>query len=436
MRRMLRRSIALAVVVVFTSANVALAAVTWGTRVALPGNYAWNYSDSLDYTGTPGTTNFKLHEAYVSDASLPEAVKYTSSKNGTTWSAAKKVSGSQHAEGSSLAAAGSTVIVGWFTGYSYYDAAGVARQTQVNISTNNGGTWTGVQKLSSAKGKVDYPIVAAAQTSAGPTNVYAAWINSKTGEVVFRQSSNGGGAWSAPLVLGTSTAQMSGTGYGVSGFANISAVRDLITVAWIADDTGTLKVRGINLNGNAAAATTIGNWSATATLADKISVAQNGFPIASASPQNTGVVTVAYNTDAAQKYVTYNGTAVSAPKTIFTNNVTYPGGYSLAVEPAPAGGFVAMWAGCQATGITNPCNYDSAKAKFALLSATSANGTTWSAPTVVAASTTKATLNDEASLVVIPGATAGTVKVFAQYNAYKSNYGYYDVWVNIGNGTL
>ena len=95
-----------------------------------------------------------------------------------------------------------------------------------------------------------------------------------------------------------------------------------------------------------------------------------------------------------------------------------------------------MWAGCRATGITNPCNYDSAKAKFDLVAATSTNGTTWSAPTVVAASTTKATLNDEPSLVVVPGATAGTVKVFAQYNAYKSNYGYYDVWVNIGNGTL
>ena len=165
-------------------------------------------------------------------------------------------------------------------------------------------------------------------------------------------------------------------------------------------------------------------------------MAQNGFPIASASPQNTGVVTVAYNTDAAQKFVTYNGTAVSAPKTVFTNNATYPGGYSVAVEPAPAGGYVAMWAGCRDTGITNPCNYGSAKAKFDLLAATSPTGTTFSAPTVVAASTTKAMLNDEPSLVVIPGATAGTVKVFAQYNAYKSNYGYYDVWANIGNGTL
>jgi len=435
MRRMLRRSIALAVVVVFASANIAFAAVTWGTRVALPGNYAWNYSNSMDYTGTPGTTNFKLHEAYVSDASRPEAIKYTSSKNGTTWAAAKKVSGSQDAEGSSLAAAGSTVIVGWFTGYSSYDAAGVARQTQVNVSTNNGGTWSGVQKLSSAKGKVDYPIVAAAQTSAGATNVYAAWIDSKTGNVVFRESSNAG-AWSAPITLGTTTATQSGAGYGFSGFANIAAVRDVIAVTWISDNTGTLKVRGINLGGSATAAATLGNWGGTATLADKISVAQNGYPIASASPQNIGLATVAYNTDTAQKFVTFNGTATSAPKTIFTNSATYPGGYSVAVEPAPAGGFVAMWAGCRDTGITNPCNYGSAKAKFDELAATSTNGTTWSAPAVVAASTKTAMLNDEASMVVIPGATAGTVKVFGQYNAYKSNYGYYDVWVNIGNGTL
>jgi len=433
MRRTLHRSIAVAVVMILASANVAFAAVSWGSRVALPGNYAWNYSNSLDYTGTPGTSTFKLHEAYVSDATLPEAVKYTSSKNGTTWSSAKKLSGKQHAEGSSLAAAGSTVIVGWFTGYSSYDAAGVARQTQVNVSTNNGGTWSGVQKLSGGKGKVDYPIVAAAKTSSGPVNTYAAWVDSKNGNVVFRQSS-AGGAWSAPITLGTTTATQSGSGYGFSGFANIAAVDDLIAVTWIADNTGTLKVRGIDLNGTATAAATLTNWKATATLADKISVAQNGYPIASASPQNTGVVTVAYNTDTAQKFVTFNGTAVSAGKTIFSNIGTYVGGYSTAVEPAPSGGFVAMWAGCKDTGLANPCNYGSAKAKFDELAATSPNGTTWSVPTVVAGSTTKVQLNDEASMVVIPDASG--VKVFAQYNAYKSNYSYYDVWVNIATGSL
>ncbi|MEP6759166.1 MAG: hypothetical protein ABJB55_08225 [Actinomycetota bacterium] len=433
MRRTLRRSVALAVVLVLASANVAFAAVTWGSRVALPGNYAWNYSNSLDFTGTPGTTNFKLHEAFVSDASLPEAIKYTSSKNGTSWTSPTKVSGAQHAEGSSLAAAGSTVIIGWFTGYSSYDPAGAARQVQVNVSSNNGGTWSGIQKLSSAKGKVDYPIVAAAKTSGGPTNAYAAWVDSKSGNVLFRESSNGG-AWSAPITLGTTAATQSGAGYGFSGFANIAATDDLIAVTWIADDTGTLKARGIDLNGSATAAATLGNWHATSTLADKISVAQNGYPIASASPLNTGVVTVAYNTDTAQRFVTFNGTSFAAAKTIFTNNATYTGGYSTAVEPAPGGGFVAMWAGCRDTGITNPCNYGSAKAKFDELAATSATGTTWSAPAVVAASSRTAMLNDEASLVVIPG-TSG-VKVFAQYNAYKSNYGYYDVWVNIGSGSL
>ena len=433
MRRMLTRSVALAVVFVLAVASVAFAAVTWGTRVALPGNYAWNYSNSMDYTGTPGTATFKLHEAYVSDATLPEAIKYTSSKNGTTWAAAKKVSGAQHAEGSSLATAGTTVIVGWFTGYSSYDAAGVARQTQVNVSADNGVTWSGVQKLSSSKGKVDYPIVAAARTSGAVTNVYAAWTDSKTGNVVFRESS-AGGAWSAPITLGTTTATQSGAGYGFSGFANIAAVGNLISVGWIADDTGTLKVRSINLGSNAIAAATVGNWGAAVTLADKISVAQSGYPIASASPQNTGIVTVAYNTNTAQKFVTYNGTTTSSAKTIYTNATPYAGGYSVAVEPAPGGGFVAMWAGCRDVGITNPCNYASAKAKFDELASTSATGTTWSAPTMVAASSTKVQLNDEASMVVIPDVSG--VKIFGQYNAYKSNYSYYDVWVNIATGSL
>lgn len=93
-----------------------------------------------------------------------------------------------------------------------------------------------------------------------------------------------------------------------------------------------------------------------------------------------------------------------------------------------------MWAGCRDTGITNPCNHGSAKAKFDELAATSANGTTKSAPSVVAASTKTAMLNDEASMVVIPDASG--VKIFAQYNAYKSNYSYYDVWVNIATGSL
>jgi hypothetical protein len=71
-------------------AGAALAAITWGAQTAIPGNYAWNYSNSLDFTGTPGGSDFRLHEAFVSDNALPEAIYYTHSGNGTSWSAQKE----------------------------------------------------------------------------------------------------------------------------------------------------------------------------------------------------------------------------------------------------------------------------------------------------------------------------------------------------------
>jgi hypothetical protein len=338
-----------------------------------------------------------------------------------------------------VAAAGSTVIVGWQTGYNYYDGnydTSLPRRFQVNVSTDAGASWEGVTNLTGKSGKVDYPIVAAARTSDSHTNLYGAWVDSKTCSVVFKQRTDNG-AWSSPVIIGTTSAHVEGNAYGCAGYANIAATRDLIAVGWVANDTGALKVASINLNGNAARATTAGNWSTT-TLADKISLTQNGFPIASASPQNTGVVTIAYNTNTAQRFVRFNGTSVSTATTVYTNGTTggktYGGGYSTMVEPAPGGGYVALWAGCRDVGITNACNYGSAKAKFDLLAATSSNATSWGAPQQLALSSTSAQLNDEPSAVVVPGNSG--VDIFAQYNAYKSTYHYYDVWGINGSGSL
>jgi hypothetical protein len=250
--------------------------------------------------------------------------------------------------------------------------------------------------------------------------------------VKFRQSSDGGATWSATVTLGTTTAKLVDNAYGYSGYANIAATRDLIGVVWVADNTGTLKVARINLNGNASAATNAANWT-NATLADKIAVDQAGFPIASASPLNTSVVTVAYNTATAQRYVRITGASVSSPTTIWTNGTigsqTYAAGYSTVVEPGPGGTYVAMWAGCRDVGITNACNYASAKAKFDLLAATATSATSFGAPVQLAKSSTTAQLNDEPSIVVISG------HVYSQYNAYKSNYHYYDVWGWNGTGS-
>ena len=304
----------------------------------------------------------------------------------------------------------------------------------MNVSTNSGTSWKGVTSLTPKAGQVDYPIVAAAKIpSTTTTNIYAAWVDSKSCEVKFKQSSDGGTTWSATVVIGTTTAKIIDNAYGCSGDANIAAAGNLIAVAWIADGTGTLKVARINLNGNAAAATNAANWS-TSTLPDKISLTQNGYPIASANPLNTSVVTVAYNTATAQRYVRVTSSAVSSPTTIFANGSvgaqTYAGGYSTVVEPGQtANSYVAMWAGCRDVGITNPCNYGSAKAKFDVLAATSTNGTSFTAPAQLAKSSRTAQLNDEPSIVAVTG------HVYSQYNAYKSNYGYYDVWGWKGTGS-
>jgi hypothetical protein len=433
MGRKARWSVGIALMLCVALAGTALAAISWGPQKPIPGTYAWNYSNSMDFTGTPGTTNFKLHDAFVSDAKTPEAIYYVSSKDGVSWSSPTKVSGRDNADGSSLASAGNSVIVGWQTGYTYYDPDGANRQVQVNYSTDNGATWKGVTDLTAANGFIDYPIVAAAKTTAGPTNLYVVWIDSVSGKVLFRQRS-GTGVWSKPTTLGTTTAKVEGAAYGYAGYANIAATGDLITAAWIATNTGQLKARTIDLNGSTTAATNPANWSGITTLQGNISNQQNGFPIVSASPLKTNITTIAWNTATKQVYTTANGTSVDpTPITIFTNGTTggrtYKGGYSTTVEPGP-NGYVASWGACIDTNLTNDCDYNKKTARFDLLVRTSANGTTWSTPKILGDSTasSKATLNDEPSIVVTSG------KTYIQYNIYNAAYTAYDIYARVGTG--
>jgi hypothetical protein len=431
MKRRLPFAGVIAIGLVLGLAGSALAAVTWGAQSAIPGSYSWNYSNSMDFTGTPGGTSFRLDDAFISDNTLPEAVYFTKKSATGAWSAPVRVSSDKNADGSSLATAGSTIIVGWQTGFTYYDAAGTPRNLQINVSKDGGATWGGVNNLTSVTGKIDYPIVAAAKTTYGPVNLYAAWVNSTSGKVFFREKS-GSGSWSAPIVLGTTTHSDAS---GFVGYANIAATGNLITVAWIADDTGQLKARAINLS-SATAAATLTNWPAAVSLTGKIAIAQNGYPIVSASRLVPGMTTIAWNTATAQVVSTYDGSTIdTTPATIFTNGsangVTYSGGYSTAVEPAP-GGFIAMWAGCVDTSLTNDCDYSKKAARFDLLSSTSTNGSTWStSPTLVASSTvTHQPLNDEASIVALSGGTT-----YAQYNAYNAAYTTYDIFFRVGTGS-
>jgi hypothetical protein len=233
-------------------------------------------------------------------------------------------------------------------------------------------------------------------------------------------------------VIGSTTLRDRVVGY--HGYANVAAVGNLITVAWVADAKGSLVARAINLSGTSpTAATTRANWNAPVVLGGRVSLRQGGYPVASASPLAPGVVTIAWNTPTKQVYTTFDGTAVSpTPTTIWVNGtangIAYAGGYSTVVEPAP-GGFVAIWAGCRNTSLRNDCNSRKVAARVDLLSASSPDGTVFTAPSLVALATPKGqTLNDQPSIV------ATSAHVYVQYNGSTANFGRYDIFDRIGTG--
>jgi hypothetical protein len=428
-----RRSVILAVGLLLTLAGTASSAISWGKQHSIPRAYSWNYGDSMDFSGTPGDPSFRLHDVFISDAATPQAAYYSWSNGGITWTTPRRLSGGLlNAEGTSIAAAGAKIVVGWVTGFSVYDPARAPRRLQVNTSTDGGSTWRGVKSLTPRTGRIDYPVVAAAKTAFGPVNLYAVWIDATNGKVYFRERS-GVGAWSVPLSIGATTLRDRVDGY--HGYANVAAVGNLITVAWIADAKGSLKARAINLTGKTAvAATTRANWNAPVALGGRISLRQGGYPVVAASPLAPGVVTIAWNTPTKQVYTTFDGTVVtSTPTTIWVNGtanaIAYVGGYSTVVEPAP-GGFVAVWAGCENTSLTNDCNGHKAAARVDLLSATSANGTLFTSPSLIAPATPNGrTLNDQASVV------ATSDHAYVQYNGYTANFGRYDIFDRIGSGS-
>ena len=427
-----RRSVILAVALAMMLPGTASSAVSWGTQHGIPGAYSWNYGNSLDFSGIPADPSFRLHDAFISDATTPQAAYYSASPDGVTWTTPRRLSGGVvNAEGASIATGGTKIIVGWVTGFSAYDRAGAPRQFQVNTSIDGGSTWRGVKSLTPGTGRIDYPIVAAAKTGFGPVNLYAAWVDATSGKVYFRERS-GFAAWSVPIAIGRTTLLDRVDGY--HGYANIAAVGNLITVAWVADAKGSLRARAIDLSGKTAtAAASPANWNPPVALAGRVSLRQGGYPVVSASPLAPGVVTIAWNTPRKQVYTTFDGTTVMAtPTTIWVNGtangIPYAGGYSTVVEPAP-GGSIAVWAACEDTSLTYDCSSHRAAARVDLLSATSADGTLFTQPSVVAPATIGRTLNDQASVV----ATAG--HAYVQYNGSIANFGRYDIFDRIGTGS-
>jgi hypothetical protein len=427
-----RRGAALGATLVLLFASSAHATLSsWGPQTGLPRPYSWNYGNALDATGSG--TGFRLTDVFVSDATVPQAVFASSSHDGKTWSRPRRLSGNDvNAENPTIAASGGTLIAGWMTGLSPYDPVGAARRVQVTVSSDRGRTWRTPTGISPRGGAVDYPVVAAGRTSFGPINLYAVWIDAETGRVTFRERS-GGARWSSPISIGATT-RTTPTGY--SGFANVATVGDLVVVAWIADADGTVKARAIDLaaSGSPTAAADRDRWGPRTAMTEPVSLAQHGYPVVSSSRAVPGVVTIAWNTKTSQVFATATGETIDpAPTTIWDDGSVggraYTGGYATAVEPAP-GGFVAMWAACRDTALVHDCNVGKADARVDLLAATSSDGTTFTAPTIVAgAGRPRQRINDAPSIV------AAADHVYVQYDGSTSNRSGYDVFARVAIGS-
>jgi hypothetical protein len=430
--RAIRSTVLCAAVLVLLASSATAVISSWGPQADLPRPYSWNYGNALDATGTAGTSAFRLTDVFVSDATTPQAAFATSSHDGVTWSAARRLSGTGvNAENPTVAAAAGTLIAGWMTGFSPYDPAGSPRRVQVSVSPDRGATWGAPKSLSPRGVAVDYPVVAAGRTSFGPINLYAVWVDAETGRVTFRERSGDTG-WSDPISLGVTTRS---TSAGFSGFANVSAVGDLVVVAWIADAHGTVEARAIDLaaSGSATAATDRTRWGARTAMSDRAALAQHGYPIVSSSRAVPGVATIAWNTSAGPVFATATGETIdpgSAPIWHLgsVGGRTYTGGYATAVEPAP-GGFVAMWAACRDTSLVHDCNVGKPEARVDLLAATSTDGVTFTKPSRVAGSGTPGErINDAPSIV----ATAD--HVYVQYDGSTSDRSAYDVFARVASG--
>jgi hypothetical protein len=409
------------------------AAIVWGDpRVALPRPYSWNYGNAMDVNGSG--SSFRLTDVFVSDATTPQAAFATSSHDGVSWTKPIRLSASGvNAENPTTASAGAKLIAGWMTGFSPYDPAGAPRRIQVVVSGDRGATWGTPKNLSPRGGAVDYPTVAAASTSFGAINLYAVWVDAETGRVLFR-SRSAGSPWSPPIRLGVTTRK---TIAGYSGLANIAAAGDLVVIAWVADEKGTIKARAVDLqaSGSAAAAATRSEWGPRTVMDVPVALRQHGAPIVAASRLVPDTATIAWNTRTSQVFaIVTDETIAPGVTTIWANGMvgthTYRGGYETVVEPAPGGGFVAMWAACRDTTLTRDCDVRKPAARVDLLAAAMPAVGAFVAPALIAgAGRPRQRINDAPSIVV-----AGD-HVYVQYDGSTSSGSDYGLFARVATGT-
>lgn len=412
MRRRFSSLLALAVIAAIVVPAVPASAATWsGQRGIAP--RAWNGGSALALSSAGSkltslyTTDF-IGGSFATDSGPFMGVFAVSSTDrGVTWSAPVRVSQpSSQADRGVIASDGGTLYAAWVTQQSYvsYDP-GAPRVLYVR--SNAGGGWGKTTALTSKKGRVDYPSIAAA---AG--RVYVAWTDAKTGRVTVARSATQGATWKR-TVVGKTTAQ-SNAGEGLYGAPAIGASGNVVGLAWIASGSGTLKAR-ISTNGGK-------SWGTTGTLEPGLAAANGGAPAA------TGVakgVAFAWTTPGGVWAAVSHGGALGSARQVSGFAAPYQGGYGVAITPGASDAIGVAWSACRTAG----CNTLSTTTKIDVLwSESSDGGASWSAAQLVQGSQKAGqALNDGASAV---WGTDGARVV--SYTGYASGFTTYGLFLKGG----
>ncbi len=273
---------ALLVFLALATSGARAAAPTWGTvkqGTNETDQYQWyDYSPVLGYT-VNGPTNI-LHVAFEDDhdpvfgypfpycqpkASCPYrlGIFYEQSTDaGSTWTPKFRLNPTKQQGGRpTLAADGQFVYVGWEAQSSYYDTKVGSGPRVLYIRTNtnygNPANWNAAIRVTSAKGRVDYPYLYAANGK-----VFLAWTDSNSGKVFVAVSSDNGATFTKHVV-GTTTRAPKDATYGVQGYVGLPGVASTadastVGVGWLANGKGKVSAR-ISTDGGT-------TWGAATTL--------------------------------------------------------------------------------------------------------------------------------------------------------------------------
>lgn len=408
--------VGVAALVVGVAAPAAWAATSWTpsptadkTVGVATGQYSWNYGSSFSKL-----SNGKVALSFTSDATSPQG---TYVRVGTvdpatkvvTWGKAKRSSqATPFADRTSLAAGGNTVHASWITQHRA-TINDITKPRVAYVRTLVGSTLGSPIRLSSATGRVDYPILAASGT-----NSYVTYTNADTGKVVVRRSTDSGASYKAAQNLGTTTRN---DGEGLAAWPINCASGSNVGVVWLPGD-GTIKLSVSEDNGATFATKSISavnagdddeGWASCDATGDRIGITWN---------ETGGVYYSEYNTT--------SNAFDTARKNIF---------------PFSGSGYLASYSGTVAlngtgtVGIAAPlcvqdgCNYESKTTRIDLKWLESANnGDTFAAAQSLSSSTVAGkALNDSPSAMFYDENTR-----FVLYNGWTANYTNYRLYLSTG----